>query len=598
MLAVSGVTRCEKPLEEEDHGAWDGGHECGSETALVAATGKTVRYRVCGGATPTMKTPMPRLPRARQPAGPSARWGPPEPPRPRGRGPGDAVPVIRSAATGSQPRRPAQRRDTSSRRAGVQDARRTALVPEAIAFLAGICVPPVLMGLGLVAPLAASLTALDLDAERVTLVSWLAVLLAGGLLAAALARRRLSVLLGAVVAYVVWYLAPFVIQAQHPPAAPSGLREILLPSALLSLVGMLLALGVTFAGLGICTGAALGELLVEPVLALARRRWPAPDRRRVVPGPSPLRAGVSLAVGVLFVTLALVGMTALEPLLTDGLSTDLYQLAPTAHAGAAGIIPKGVVLQEAYPSPALGGAMRTVYIYLPPTYASAPGTRFPVVYLLHGHPGHAPNWFISGHAAQIEDALIAAHRVRPLIMVAPDGNGTLYPTAQWANSYTHLQQMEDSVASDLVRWIDAHYRTLANPADRLIAGNSEGGFGAVNIALHHPGEFGAAISLGGYFEAVGNVFGVGPAAAAYRAYNSPAQYVLTAQGRSAARRIHFVIGVGAADNTYYAGGVEFVNTLARIGIGARLLIDAGGHSWTIWSAQLGDALAGLAPPNG
>jgi enterochelin esterase-like enzyme len=546
---------------------------------------------------------MPRLPGSRQPAGapgrpPTAKYDTRDASWTGHRTPGVGVagPVIRSTATGYRPRGTAQRRDTFSRRSAVQGARHAALVPEAGAFFAGVCAPPVLMGLGLVAPLAVSLTALDLDAERVTLVSWLVLMLAGGLLVGALTRRRLPVLLGAVVAYGVWYLAPFVIQAQHPQAGPAGLHEALLPGALLSLIGMLLALGVTFAGLGAVAGAALGELLVEPALALARRLWPALDRRHDAPRPSPLRAGVMLAAGVLLVVSALIGLTALEPLLTDGLSTGLYQLAPGVHAGAAGSIPKGVVLQETYPSPALGGAMRTVCIYLPPTYASARSTRFPVIYLLHGHPGHAPNWFVSGHAAQIEDALIAASRVRPLIMVAPDGNGTAYPTSQWANSYTHLQQMEDSVASDLVRWIDAHYRTLADRADRLIAGNSEGGFGAVNIALHHPEVFGAAISLGGYFEAVGNVFGEGPAAAAYHAYNSPAQYVLTPAGRSAAHRIRFVIGVGATDHTYYATGVNFVNTLAGIGVGARLLVDPGGHSWTIWSAQLGDALSGLVPP--
>lgn len=550
-----------------------------------------------------MKTTMPRLPRSRQPAPrrpgvPAAGWDSSGPTWPPVQELGDARPVIRSSETGAQPRVRSQRRDPSPPRLfALLLGRRTELLLEAGAFLAGLCAPLALMALGLMAPLAASLAGMDLDAERVALVSWLGLMLAGGMLAAALARRRLAVLLGAATAYAVWYVAPFVMQAQHPRAAPVGLREVLLPGALFSLAGTLLALGVTFAALGVFTGAALGELLVEPVLALARKHRLA-RRRRAASAPSLPRAAVSLAAGVLLVVVALVGVMGLEPLLVDGLSTGLYQLAPGAQAGATGPIPSGVVRQESYRSPALGGALRTFYIYLPPTYAAAPGTRFPVLYLLHGHPGHAPNWFVAGHAAQIEDALIATHRVRPLIMVAPDGNGTLYPTSQWANSYTHLQQMEDSVAGDLVHWIDAHYRTLADPADRLIAGNSEGGFGAVNIALHHPDVFGAAISLGGYFEAIGNVFGVGPAAAAFRAYNSPAQYVLTPAGRASAHRIRFVIGVGAADHTYYATGVNFVATLASIGVGARLLVDPGGHSWTIWSAQLGDALAGLAPPNG
>ena len=63
------------------------------------------------------------------------------------------------------------------------------------------------------------------------------------------------------------------------------------------------------------------------------------------------------------------------------------------------------------------------------------------------------------------------------------------------------QNMEDAIVDDLVPYVDAHYRTIADPANRTLAGISDGGYGAANIALHHPDVFGKVLSLGGFFMA-------------------------------------------------------------------------------------------------
>jgi len=46
-----------------------------------------------------------------------------------------------------------------------------------------------------------------------------------------------------------------------------------------------------------------------------------------------------------------------------------------------------------------------------------------------------------------------------------------------------------------------------------------GGFGALNIVVHHPEIFGTVISLGGYYHAEGSIWGNN---AAYIQQNSPA----------------------------------------------------------------------------
>ncbi len=50
---------------------------------------------------------------------------------------------------------------------------------------------------------------------------------------------------------------------------------------------------------------------------------------------------------------------------------------------------------------------------------------------------------------------------------------------------------------DVVAWIDRHYRTVAGPEGRAIAGHSSGGYGALVNGLLHPDVWGAVASHAG-----------------------------------------------------------------------------------------------------
>jgi S-formylglutathione hydrolase FrmB len=255
-----------------------------------------------------------------------------------------------------------------------------------------------------------------------------------------------------------------------------------------------------------------------------------------------------------------------------------------------------VVRQGTFVSPALGGERKPFSVYLPPSYALFPDRRYPVLYLLHGSPGDHTNWFGAGHAVATADALFAAGVIRETILVAPDGNGAVYRVSAWANSYDKRQRMEDAIATDLVNSIDRQFNTLPDRAHRAIGGLSEGGYAAVNIALHHPDIFGAAVSLSGYFVADNSpVFGPSPPSASYRMLNSPALYVQTPDGQSAARRLSCIIGVGTADGVYYKAALAFVKQLRALGAPVAYVEISGGHSWNVWGQLLGQALRIVEP---
>jgi acetyl esterase/lipase len=155
-------------------------------------------------------------------------------------------------------------------------------------------------------------------------------------------------------------------------------------------------------------------------------------------------------------------------------------------------------------------ATRNVTVYLPSAYDEEPDRRFPVVYLLHGYLGTNAVWIgqhdltdasISGIEADLDklnirtiaDELIANRRIRPMILVAPDCHNAY--GGSWYTNSPVTGNWEDFVVQDLVRHIDAQYRTLPDRDGRAIAGHSMGGHGAIKIAMKHPDVYCALYAM-------------------------------------------------------------------------------------------------------
>jgi S-formylglutathione hydrolase FrmB len=114
-----------------------------------------------------------------------------------------------------------------------------------------------------------------------------------------------------------------------------------------------------------------------------------------------------------------------------------------------------------------------------------------------------------------------------------------------------------------------------------------GGFGATNIAVHHPDIFGSVISLGGYYYAEGGIWGNN---AAYMQQNSPATVLPT---KKQAWKLQFFLGAGSQDQPYYTDTQQFAQELDGLHILYHLDIQKGYHSWTTWQKQMYRALVWL-----
>ena len=133
-------------------------------------------------------------------------------------------------------------------------------------------------------------------------------------------------------------------------------------------------------------------------------------------------------------------------------------------------------------------ADRDVLVMLPPSYAKEPKRRYPVLYALHGYSIGAEQWTKEIHVPQtIEGAF--AKGAHEMIVVFPDSK-TIHNGSMYSSSIT-TGDFETFIARDLIRYVDAHYRTIPNRLSRGLAGHSMGGYGTARIGMKHADMFGA-----------------------------------------------------------------------------------------------------------
>lgn len=161
-------------------------------------------------------------------------------------------------------------------------------------------------------------------------------------------------------------------------------------------------------------------------------------------------------------------------------------------AGGARIVaeahPSARVVELTIATPAFAQPVK-VDVDLPTGYDDDPGRRWPVTYFTAGTMNHYNSFNSIGDGVR----LTAGY---PSLVVSPDGN-----SGYWSDWYNNgaggTPQYETYVIDQLIPLIDAHFRTSADRAHRVIFGISMGGYGATMLAARHPDLFSAVASLSG-----------------------------------------------------------------------------------------------------
>ena len=134
---------------------------------------------------------------------------------------------------------------------------------------------------------------------------------------------------------------------------------------------------------------------------------------------------------------------------------------------------------------------RRMFVYTPAGYEQNLDKRYPVLYLQHGGGEDETGWIYQGFADVILDNLIVEGKAEPMIIVMNSGY------AQHEGSNDSFDAFEEMICNEVIPFVDARYRTIADRKHRATAGLSWGAKQAYDLALGHPEYFASMAGFSG-----------------------------------------------------------------------------------------------------
>ena len=257
-------------------------------------------------------------------------------------------------------------------------------------------------------------------------------------------------------------------------------------------------------------------------------------------------------------------------------------------------------------APARPNALR-VDVLLPDGYDGAKSTRWPVLFLLHGHGDSFDAWM-----APCNGDLQNVAKNFPGIIVMPEGAQGWYAD-WWAGGARNQHRWESYYLSELIPLIEKRFKISPLRSDHAIAGLSMGGEGAMYIAEQLPGFFGSVASFSGPLsiqrteyanggmdtqgQAFTDVFG--PPDGFYATAHNPEANVTNLKST----RVFVTVGNGVGDasnaTNYFGAAAEFdlhqhaedfYAAAKSAGIDVTYQPRDGIHDWKYWRQHLAAAL--------
>ncbi|QIP11187.1 esterase [Spirosoma aureum] len=157
-------------------------------------------------------------------------------------------------------------------------------------------------------------------------------------------------------------------------------------------------------------------------------------------------------------------------------------------------VPHGNVQQILFPSKSTNTSRRA-FVYTPPGYEKDKSKKYPVLYLQHGWGEDETAWSNQGHANLIMDNLIAEGKSKPFLIVMTYG---MTNEVKWGRiKEFKIEPFQTVLVDELIPYVDANFRTLADRSNRAMAGLSMGGMETRTITVNKPDVFGYYSLLSG-----------------------------------------------------------------------------------------------------
>jgi enterochelin esterase-like enzyme len=260
---------------------------------------------------------------------------------------------------------------------------------------------------------------------------------------------------------------------------------------------------------------------------------------------------------------------------------------------------RGMVVRLRTPAdPRDGFPASSSVVYLPSQYFTEPNARFPVVYLFHGSPGQASDWFHAGEAAQ--NGRRVATLGHPAIIVAPPMSRSWTDDPECVDGIK--EKVESHLLADVIPTVDSKLRSQADRSGRIFAGMSAGGYCALNLGLRNRNIVATIIDLSGdtgptHTDGATSLFGkTNPNAASDVAANSPALYTPSLNPNPPMR---VWLDSGTSDTDIVHQMSQLSHALAPKVSQLVWRVRPGGHTYWVWTASMREALPWAlgAPPS-
>ncbi|WP_224753422.1 alpha/beta hydrolase [Paenibacillus terricola] len=171
-------------------------------------------------------------------------------------------------------------------------------------------------------------------------------------------------------------------------------------------------------------------------------------------------------------------------------ASPIIELPPAGFDQQRKDIAHGSIETVEYDSKTVGNK-RKMLVYTPPGYNE--NVKYNVLYLLHGIGGDEEEWHRNGHPEVILDNLIADGKLKPMIVVLPNGRAMPNDRAEGdifaADKVKAFEVFEDDLIMDLIPFIESHYSVETERENRALAGLSMGGGQSLNIGLANLDKF-------------------------------------------------------------------------------------------------------------
>ncbi|QGV79278.1 alpha/beta hydrolase [Streptomyces ficellus] len=356
---------------------------------------------------------------------------------------------------------------------------------------------------------------------------------------------------------------------------------------------------------------ALAALLAVVLFAVTVWLWPRLARGgwRTVLG----RIGLLLATQVAL--FASVGLAANNYFLFYGSWADLFgqeqELGVVVDHSAGGKDIKVVGRQklEGVPGggrPAVGGQIQKVviagetsridspaYVYLPPEYFQSAYAKktFPAAVVLTGYPGTAENLLKGLKYPRTAYEQAKNKKMQPMVLVM------MRPTVAPPRDTECVDvpggpQTETFFAKDLPKAVSETYRVGTAPRNWGFIGNSTGGYCALKIAMHHPGQYAAGAGLSAYYKAAEDIT-TGDLFQGDRRLRERADLLWSldhlSQGRSS-----FLVTTSRKGEGNLKGTLSFIEKVKSPARVSSITLDSGGHNFNTWNREIPPALVWMS----